>query len=56
MLFYERDGIDMKAYLPKLREPSTSSAESGISDNTTSGKVTVNGLNDEEDPKKCRVM
>jgi hypothetical protein len=46
----------MNAYLPKLREPSTSSAESGISDNTTSGKVTVNGLNDEEDPKKCRVM
>lgn len=33
MLFYERDGIDMKAYLPKFREPSTSSAESANSDN-----------------------
>jgi len=56
MLFYERDGIDMKAYLPKIREPSTSSAESAISD-TTAGKCqSVNGLNEDEDTKKCSIM
>ena len=33
MLFYERNGIDIKAYLPKFREPSTSSAESANSEN-----------------------
>ena len=56
MLFFERDGIDMKAYLPKLREPSTSSAESANSD-STAGKVTaaVHGL-EEEDGKKCCIM
>lgn len=56
MLFFERDGIDMKAYLPKLREPSTSSAESANSD-LTAAKITpaVNGV-DEEDGKKCCIM
>ena len=56
MLFFERDGIDMKAYLPKLREPSTSSAESANSD-STAGKATpaVIGLED-EDGKKCCIM
>lgn len=56
MLFFERDGIDMKAYLPKLREPSTSSAESANSE-STSGKVAVavSGL-EEEEGKKCCIM
>ena len=45
MLFYERDGIDMKAYLPKFREPSTSSAESANSDNTSSSVLATNGAN-----------
>jgi len=55
MLFYERDGIDMKAYLPKIREPSTSSVESAISDTTTATKSVVNGVED-DDPKKCSIM
>ncbi|XP_046459200.1 ubiquitin carboxyl-terminal hydrolase 32-like isoform X2 [Daphnia pulex] len=56
MLFFERDGIDMKAYLPKLREPSTSSAESANSDSTAGkGTPAVIGL-EEEDGKKCCIM
>jgi len=55
MLFYERDGIDMKAYLPKIREPSMSSVESAISDTTTATKSVVNGVED-DDPKKCSIM
>lgn len=56
MLFFERDGIDMKAYLPKLREPSTSSAESASSESATGkGPAPVNGLDDEEG-KKCCIM
>ena len=46
MLFYERDGIDMKAYLPKIREPSTSSVESAISDMTTATKSVVECVDD----------
>lgn len=53
MLFYEREGIDMKAYLPKIREPSISSAESANSDVTTD-KI-ANGVDDEES-KKCTIM
>lgn len=41
MLFYERDGIDIKAYLPKFREPSTSSAESANSDHNSNSAVTA---------------
>jgi hypothetical protein len=43
MLFYERNGIDMKAYLPKFREPSTSSAESANIDNTSASGATSAG-------------
>lgn len=56
MLFFERDGIDMKAYLPKLREPSTSSAESANSESASAKvAVAVGGL-EEEDGKKCIIM
>ena len=58
MLFYERDGIDMKAYLPKIREPSTSSAESAISDTTTGRNANVerNAVDSDDDGKKCSIM
>ena len=65
MLFYERDGIDIKAYLPKIREPSVSSAESANSEATTGERMTNGGVSlstgagingDDEDPKKCAIM
>lgn len=56
MLFFERDGINMKAYLPKLREPSTSSAESASSDSPSARvAAAVNGI-EEDEGKKCSVM
>lgn len=55
MLFYERDGIDIQAYLPKLREPSVGSAESVHSDSTGKSVALPNGT-DEVDAKKCCVM
>lgn len=42
MLFFERDAIDMKAYLPKIREPSVSSAESAATSSSDSSALSSN--------------